>query len=147
MKLETIQEQYIGKRDPIWYGGTLLKGTKGTMEIYIMAIGNIRAELFDEYGNSIELFVDINNTGQFYNTFKKHIKDDSELYELIENGQTGKFPCLVLEEHNWFEVWAKDNKSQMAFADVLEDVDYSQVHFIAEQLMDYYIKIVKEERQ
>ena len=147
MELETIQEQYIGKCDSIWYGGTLLKGIKGTMEMHIMAIGNVRAELFDEYGNTIEVFVDKNNTGQFYSKFKEHIKDDSELHELIGNGQTGKFPCLVLEESNWFEVWAEDKENQMVFTDVLEDVDYSQVHFIAEQLMDYYIKIVKEERQ
>ena len=147
MKLEILQEQQVGKHNVIWYGGEIFQAKKGTMGISVVAVGNIKAKLFDEHGVIIEQFVDENNTGKFYEIFKEHIKDDNELYELIKNGQEGNFPCLILDEQNWFEVWGEDAENDMLFADTLEDVDYSMVHLLAEKLMDYYIETVKEERQ
>lgn len=138
MVQDLIDENHL---DSLWYGGTIAVITKDKYRIALMAIGDVRATLYDaEDGHEIVYVKDKGNYGRFYEEMSYYIKDDKHLYELEQNGQ------LVLDNNNWFEWSVYDMEEQEYIGpDLLDNIyegdilDFFKVDKINETL-DYSIE-------
>lgn len=138
MVQDLIDENHL---DSLWYGGTIARITKGKYRIALMAIGDVRATLYDkEDGHEIAYVKDKGNYGRFYEEMLYYIKDDKHLYELEQNG------LLVLDNNNWFEWSVYDTeKEEYIGPDLLDNIYESDViNFFKvseiNEILDYSIK-------
>ena len=103
MVQDLIDENHL---DSLWYGGAIARIIKGKYHIVLMAVGDVRATLYDENHNEIAYVKDKGNYGRFYEEMADYIKDDEHMYELEQNGQ------LIFDNNNWFEWFVYDTEEQ-----------------------------------
>jgi hypothetical protein len=137
MVQDLIDENHL---DSLWYGGTIARITKGRYCIALMAMGDVRATLYDENKNEIAYVKDKGNYGRFYEEMADYIKNDKHMYELEHNGQ------LVFDNNNWFEWSVYDTEEEEyigpdCFDNILEEgiLDFLEVDAI-NALLDYVIE-------
>lgn len=121
--MKLIVNRFQGNKnqdDSLWYGGKVANIITDKETFSIVANGEVRCELIakhdieiDDYeykkGEVILKVVDKNNHGIFKYEMGKFIKNDSELYELI-NGNNPDYE-LELENNNWLEVFYKHDEN------------------------------------
>ena len=105
---------YIDDRhqDCLWYYGECAYFKYGDYDVSIVANGDIVATLLDENDNELE-WVSRAGYREFYGAMSPYIKDDTQLYDFIDDGS------LVLDNNNWWEMFVyKDGYD--VFFDVLD---------------------------
>lgn len=123
--MEIIQKYDKDKQSSLWYGGAVAKMKYKGYDFYVMASGDVRAYLLDDNNEEIVYVKDKSNSGKFYDEMRHYIKNDTELYDLEENGK------LIFDNNNWWEVYVEKDKQEV-FSDVLDS-------YLIEDAMDEVI--------
>lgn len=117
---------FDGCESSIWYNGFIGAMSFGEFELRIYAIGNIKGKLYKKFQEVLEL-----NSNDVSNELRKYIKNDKELYELIEYMP---FDLKILEEKegnaffvlesNWLVACLVDNNiGKIIQDDIILDTD------------------------
>ena len=98
IEIELLQNLDEDRLDCLWYGGDLVRATRGNYVLIIGAYGDVRVYLRDkEDGHEITYVKDKSNWGRFYEENASYIKNDEELWKLIDDGH------IELIDNNWLE--------------------------------------------
>ncbi len=104
IKIKLNQSIYDGRCDYTWYGGLIAEVSSMDSEYRVMATGDVIVKLIDKDTNEeVASVKDRSNGGDFFDIMRHYIKNDTHLYEIIEDeDQEYK---LVFSNNNWFEVF------------------------------------------
>lgn len=134
MKVEFTQPYKDNKQSHFWFGGVVAKMHHKGYDFYISAVGDVIGSLTDEKGEEIAYIKDTSNGGWFENEMSYYIKNDTELYDLEEQGR------LVFTNNNWWEVYIEKDQIEMYY-DVLDSYllldSVDEVVANADLLIDY----------
>lgn len=113
VNIEFVDSLYEGKKDVLWYGGTVCNIMYKDFIFNIVANGDVRGTIY-ENGEELTTFKDKCNGGSFYhvlNSYLPEIKTDEQLYEILNSDLTEdeikekKLTAIVLDNNNWWEAF------------------------------------------
>lgn len=126
-------------RSHYWYGGECARVMYKGYTAEIHATGDVYAEYIVD-GETKAYVKDKNNAGFFYVEMKQYLKDDTALYEAINEGS------LLIDYNNWWEAFIIDPEGK--FHDLMWDLDSSFIDEAVEEVktsFDEMIKYIEDE--
>lgn len=114
-KAEIVIAEFVNdkQKSHFWYGGNVATINIAKCKLYIEAVGDVFASLYDRNDpeNCLEQIRDKNNQGVFGEVIQHYIENDEELQQLL-NDEHPRY-ILKLDNNNWWECF----------------VEYSNEHF------------------
>lgn len=125
--IEIYDQPEKDRQSHYWYGGNLVTLTYNQTgdKFELWANGDVRATLFNEDGSKLVFVRDKQNHALFYTEMFEYIKNDEELYSLINEEDEGK-RYLEIDDNNWFEVFSCYHDERMDFEEVLDASEYEE---------------------
>jgi len=121
--IENINLIDLSHQHHLWYGGDVATVKKGSVTLYISALGDVKVCLFDKNGDELAFCKDKSNDGSFHEIMKKFF-DDEGLMALVCSGDVdAKGRTFGDYVGNWFEWSALDEaKKEYIGPDMLDNV-------------------------
>lgn len=125
--IEVYDSPEKDRQSHYWYGGVLVTLTHNQTgdKFELWANGDVRATLFDKDRYELVFVKDKQNQAMFYSEMFEYIKNDEELYSLINEEDEGK-PYLEIDNNNWFELFSCYRDERMNFEEVLDASEYEE---------------------
>lgn len=125
----------------IWYNGYIGSASFDEFELKLFAVGNVKGSLYKNFDELLVL-----NNEDIANDLLKYVKNDVELYELIEfmpydeeivrekNGN-----ALFIQESNWLIAKLVDNKNELIVTDeiILDEDNIMKAFTNKDNLINY----------
>ena len=126
----------------IWYNGFIGSASFDEFELQLFAVGNIRGKLYKNYVEILDL-----NSEDISTELLKYIKNDTELYDLIEFMpydedvlREKEGDALFIQESNWLTAKLIDNQNEIIInSEIILDEDNILKAFANREALINYI--------